>query len=204
MKNVKRLITALGVAGIAMALMLLGSGVSGAAENSYIGVKECAKCHKKDKEGKQEAIWEKSKHSEAFKNLGTPKAKERAAKVGVTTDPQKSEACLVCHTAGAGEPADRFDKKFEMENGVQCENCHGAGSEYKKKKTMEKISEERGKDKKGVSATAKEVGLIIPDENTCKTCHAEQINYKGKVYKNPSYEAFDFKKSWDKIKHPIP
>jgi Cytochrome c554 and c-prime len=175
-----------------------------AKEADYVGVKECSKCHKKDKEGNQFPIWEKSDHAKAYETLGTPKAKEAAQKVGVSGDPQKSEACLVCHTTGASLPDSRFEKKFEVENGVQCEACHGAGSEYKSKKTMKAIADERGDDRKGTSETAKKVGLIFPDDNTCKTCHVPERTFNGKTYKNPSYKDFDFKKYWEKIKHPIP
>lgn len=180
------------------------TGQARAAEPEYVGVKACSKCHKKDKEGKQFPIWEKTKHAKAYATLGTPKAKEAATKVGVSGDPQKSEACLVCHTTGYGADKSRFHKKFEMEDGVQCEACHGAGGDYKSKKIMKAIAEERGPDDKGVSATAKKTGLIIPDENTCKRCHSQEIKFNGKTYKNPKYEPFDFKKMFDKIKHPIP
>jgi len=189
---------------LATALMGLTPQSAQAADAEYVGVKTCGKCHKKDKEGEQLGIWQKSKHAKAYESLGTPKAKEAAQKVNVSGDPQKQEACLVCHTTGYGAPEKQFDKKFEMKDGVQCEACHGAGGDYKSKKTMKKIREERGPDGKGTSATAKKVGLIFPDENTCKTCHAEQTTYNGKTYKNPKYKEFKFKEMFDKIKHPIP
>ena len=164
---------------LALALVIAGAmpALLEAKEAKFIGVDGCARCHKKDKEGRQVPIWEKSKHAEAFKNLGTDEAKKRAQKVGVSGDPQKSEACLVCHVAGLGEPDSRFDKKFAMEDGVQCESCHGAGGEYKSKKIMKEISDERGPDKKGKSATAEQTGLVIPNENTCKQCHALEIQF---------------------------
>lgn len=174
-----------------------------AAEPEYVGVKACSRCHKKDKDGKQYPIWQKSKHSKAFSTLGTAEAKTAAQKVGVSGDPQKSEACLVCHTTGYGAAKSRFHKKFEMEDGVQCEACHGAGGDYKSKKVMKAIAEERGPNDKA-SPTAKKVGLIFPDENTCKRCHSPEIKFNGKTYKNPKYKEFDFKKMFDKIKHPIP
>jgi hypothetical protein len=189
---------------LATALLGLPTQSTQAAEFEYVGAKACGKCHKKDKEGEQLGIWEKSEHAKAFKTLGSPKAKEAAQKVGVSGDPQKSEACLVCHTTGYGLPDKRFDKKFEMKDGVQCESCHGPGGEYKSKKTMKKISDERGPDGKGDSPTAKATGLIVPDEKTCKTCHSQEIAYNGKTYKNPSYKDFNFKEKFDKIKHPIP
>jgi Cytochrome c554 and c-prime len=197
--------TVLAVMGMLLAAAVLTFAAPGVqAEPDYVGVDACAKCHKKDKEGRQAPIWEKTKHAMAYKNLGTPKAKEAAQKLGVSGDPQKAEACLVCHTTGYGEPDSRFDKKFDVTDGVQCEACHGPGGDYKKKSTMKKIREEYGPDHKGNSPTAKETGLIIPDEKTCKQCHAPERTFKGKTFKAPNYEPFDFKKMFDKIKHPIP
>lgn len=198
--------TLLAVVGVLLAAAFLVSTAPQvqAKEAEYVGVKECAKCHKKEKEGEQFPIWEKTDHAKAYKTLGTPKAKEAAQKIGFSGDPQKSEACLVCHTTGHGLPDSRFEKKFAMEDGVQCEACHGPGSEYKSKKTMKAIAEERGPDGKGNSATAKKTGLVIPDEKTCKECHSPERTFNGKTYKNPSYKDFDFKKNYEKIKHPIP
>lgn len=198
-----RTLTALiALAAAALFLAALTSPVY-AAGNEYVGVKTCSKCHKKEKDGEQYKIWQKTDHAKAYETLGTAKAKKAAATVGVSGNPQKSEACLICHTTGFGEPESMFGRHFKMEDGVQCEACHGPGSEYKSKKTMKKIHEERGKNK-GKSATAEKVGLIIPDENTCKVCHQPERKVGGKTYKNPSYKDFNFKKYWDKIKHPIP
>ncbi|MEE8396980.1 MAG: hypothetical protein V3S29_13055, partial [bacterium] len=63
---------------------------------------------------------------------------------------------------------------------------------------------ERGPDGKGVSATAKKTGLVFPDEKTCKRCHAKEIHFEGKVFKNPSFKSFDFKKQFEEIEHPAP
>lgn len=170
----------------------------------YIGVKKCSKCHKKKKQGEQFKIWQKSKHSKAFETLASDKAKKKAAELGVSGSPQKAEACLVCHTTGYGQPASMFGKRFKVSDGVQCETCHGAGSGYKKKKIMKKIYKEHGPDKKGDSPTAKETGLLVPDENTCKGCHVKEITRNGKTFKNPSYKDFDFAKKAKKIEHPVP
>jgi DnaJ-class molecular chaperone len=45
---------------------------------------------------------------------------------------------------------------------VECEDCHGAGSNYNKLAIM--------KDK----AKAKAAGLVTPTEKECKACHAEK------------------------------
>lgn len=186
-----------------MLVFLWGASIQ-AKEPQYIGVKSCVKCHKKDREGEQLAKWKESKHAEAYNVLLTDKAREAAKKVGVSGEPSKSEACLVCHTTGLGVDKSRFKKGFKVEEGVQCEGCHGAGGNYKKKKVMKKITAERGKEGQGDSPTAKLKGLIFPDENTCKSCHAPETKYMGKVYKNPSFKEFDYAKFQEKIKHPIP
>jgi len=189
---------------VAAFAMLAALPAAQAADPQYIGVDACGKCHKKDKQGEQLKLWQESEHAKAYKDLGTAEAKKRAEKVGVSGDPQKAEACLVCHTTGYGQPASAFQNKFDMKDGVQCESCHGAGSEYKKKKIMKAIFEESGRDNKGDSPTAKKTGLVFPDENTCKQCHVPETTFNGKTYKNPSYKDFDYKERLDKIKHPVP
>ena len=175
-----------------------------AADISYVGVKTCAKCHKKERSGKQLAIWTKSDHSKAFKTLGTDKAKKSALEQGVKENPQKAEACLVCHTGMVGVDKSLLGKKFSMEDGVQCETCHGAGDGYRKKKIMKKITEERGPHKKRESKTALKTGLLFPDEKSCRVCHAKERKLNGKTFKNPQFKSFDFKERFKKIQHPVP
>lgn len=173
-------------------------------EAKYVGVKTCSKCHKKKKQGEQYKIWLASDHAQAYETLGGGKAKKKAATLGISGNPQRAEACLICHTTGSGEPKSRFDRKFKISNGVQCETCHGAGSLYKKKKIMKQIYKERGPHRKGKSPTAEETEARRPNEKTCTRCHAKQITWKGKTFKNPSYKPFNFKERFDKIKHPVP
>ncbi len=170
----------------------------------YVGVKKCATCHKKKKQGKQLAIWKKSKHSKTFQVLASKKAKTRAAKMGVSGNPQQAEACLVCHTTSVGIEKSQMGKRFKIENGVQCETCHGAGSLYRKKKVMKAIFKERGLARKGDSPTAKKTGMLIASKNTCKRCHVKEIQVNVKTFKNPSFKPFNFKKRWKKIAHPVP
>jgi len=76
-----------------------------------------------------------------------------------------------------------FDAGFKKELGVQCEACHGPGSDYKAISVM--------KDK----AAAVAAGLIIPDEAMCKKCHNAE---------SPTFTAFDYKTMYAKIAHPRP
>src|SRR3989339_1089782 len=115
---------------------------------TYVGAKKCKMCHNSAAKGAQYDKWLKDPHAKAYKTLQTPKAAEFAKKAGVK-DPLTDAKCTRCHIA---------DMAFKDE-GVTCENCHGAGSLYWKANIM--------KDKKLCLTN----GLIEPDEKTCKTCH---------------------------------
>ena len=177
------------------------------ADNKYVGAGKCKSCHKSKKQGQQYGIWQKTEHAKAFKSLGTAEAKKLAQSVGVSGDPQKAKECLVCHTSpkydnqGKARPTSMFGKKFKMEEGVQCESCHGPGEKYWKKKVMKKIGKEGGVRK---SATAKKTGLRLPEKKVCQQCHAAETKIGGVVYKNPSFKNFDFEKRLKEIIHPVP
>lgn len=101
-----------------------------AADPTYIGSDKCKMCHKVEY-----TSWEKTTHATSLDVL---KPEEQA----------KAE-CLKCHATGGSAAM----------LGVQCEACHGAGSEYKSLKVM--------KD----PAASRAAGLIDPDEASCRSCH---------------------------------
>ena len=163
---------------------LMGQGSAAKAEGAkYVGVKMCGMCHRGEKRGSQLEIWKASGHAQAYQVLGTDRAKEVAAKAGVEGDPQESDQCLTCHVTAFGVDPSMLGAKFAREDGVQCEACHGPGSLYKRRKTMQDRE------------AAVEAGLVIPDEKTCTGCHNE---------KSPTFKGFDFKAYFDKIAHPRP
>lgn len=149
---------------------------------AYIGVAKCSVCHKSEKKGNQLGQWQSTKHAKAYATLATPEAKALAKAKGIE-DPQKSNKCLKCHVTGFGADPKLFEASFKVEEGVQCEACHGPGSLYKPVKVM--------KDR----AASIKAGLIIPDEKTCVKCHNAE---------SPSYKKFVFKEMYPKIAHPIP
>ena len=158
------------------------------AQAQFIGAKSCGMCHKKADQGEQLKIWEESGHANAYKTLQSEEADKIAAKLGHETKAVETEACLKCHATGYNADASLLGKKFSVEDGVQCETCHGAGSEYKSKKTMEDHA-------KSVAAGMTEYADEAAIEAQCKTCHNED---------SPTYKAFDFKEKWPKIAHPVP
>ena len=73
-----------------------------------------------------------------------------------------------------------------MEDGVQCESCHGAGADYKMRSIM--------KDKTKAEANGLQVHTDL--KTFCATCHNAQ---------SPTYkEGWDAVASFEKIKHDIP
>jgi len=117
---------------------------------TYVGTDKCAKlCHKVEY-----TSWQKTKHATAFNSL---KPEEQA-----------KEECWTCHvTAG----------KKDMP-GINCEHCHGAGSNYSKLAIM--------KDK----AKAKAAGMLEPTEKDCVKCHNK---------KSPTFKGFNFAEAVKKV-----
>jgi len=153
--------------------------------NSYVGVEVCGMCHKSEKAGKQLDIWKSSKHSQAYQALLTPAADSIAKSRGSSNPAIKTEECLSCHVTTYNVDASLIGPKYKKEDGVQCETCHGPGSNYKAISVM--------KDK--ALAAANGLTLVTNLETFCVKCHNE---------KSPTYVKQDINVMWEKIKHTVP
>jgi len=171
---------------ILVAGLILGCSALMSAQNKYVGTSQCKMCHNTEKQGKQFDIWSKSKHAEAYKTLLTKEADDIATKKGFKTKAVETPECLGCHTITAD--AKLFDKKFDVKDGVQCETCHGAGSEYK---NMAVMKDPKKAEKAGLMMYADEAATT----KLCVTCHNE---------KSPTAKKFDYAKMWAQIEHKIP
>jgi hypothetical protein len=160
-------------------LLLPFASILSQSDNTYVGAKSCGMCHKTEKQGNQFSIWQNSAHSKAFETLKTDTANQIAKEKGFLKPASETWECLKCHVTGYNLDATMLGKKFKVEDGVQCETCHGAGSAYKDKKL------------------AIEKGLIVPDklEEFCISCHNDE---------SPTFVKMDFNEAWNKIKHDIP
>lgn len=106
------------------------------ADYTYTGAEACATCHPA-----QHDNWLQSAHAGAYKTL---------ADKGRNFDTE----CLSCHTTGYGETGGYDVSQADASPllGVQCESCHGPGSNHKEKGTI--------------------LRTVGPD--VCVSCHAEK------------------------------
>ena len=179
---------------IALLLFFLKSALEPAAEPLYIkGAVQCGECHGLKNNGNQLDIWKNSGHSKAYTSLLSEKAKEYSAEnnLGPAAENRK---CLKCHTTAGILEGTEIGAHYEKTEGVGCEACHGAGSEYSRAEIMK----DRG--------LFELHGGTMGDEKTCLKCHREKA---GKDLKpsddNCPFQQSDFnyKTMFEKIKHPV-
>jgi YVTN family beta-propeller protein len=145
----------------------------------YVGALACGSCHGDATGSRVYGMWRFSKHAQAYAILGTERAVEIAQQMQVAGNPQQSDRCLRCHTTGAGAPVGSFVRGFDAVQGVQCESCHGPGSEY----MVEAIMRD--------PVAVVDAGLTTPNRETCTTCHVDSIHG----------HSFDFDTYWPSINH---
>jgi len=173
---------------VALAVPFLAWGAEGERHAVYVGAEVCASCHRGKGMGHQYCLWLLSKHAQAYAVLSKPEAKKIAELSGIPQEPQESPMCLGCHATGAHVEAWEKDPTFHVEDGVQCEKCHGPGSEYMDEKIMRDRS------------AALAAGLMIPTERDCMGCHQVKGSHVA-VHKLPK---LDLEHALKAIAHPTP
>lgn len=180
-----------GAAGVAVIVMGLAAGYLGAQEQIepvYVGARVCGSCHHGPETGHQFSLWLLSKHSQAYAALSKPEAWKIAELSGVPEDPQESPLCLGCHATAADAEEWERDPTFHLEDGVQCERCHGPGSEYMPLEIMRNPEE------------AMRRGLKKPTKRLCLVCHGEKGSHIA-VLQQPQLSVDEL---WERIAHPTP
>lgn len=163
----------------------LGTPVDAGEEQplKYVGVAKCEICHATADIGNQTAIWQNSAHARAYETLLNEESKRIARERGLVVPPNEAPECLECHVTGYGLDSSRFKYPLAKEDGIQCESCHGPGSEYRKIDIMLDTD---------LSVAN---GLIIPTEETCRRCHNER---------SPKFKPFTFEELVKLIEHRVP
>ncbi len=147
---------------------------------NFVGAEKCGECHTK-----AYAKWKTTPHAHAYQSLITGRKGEEKSWISRIYDPE----CLACHVVG-WHPQDvvpftsGFVEKKTTPNllGVQCENCHGPGSEHIELVELDDLV--------GARKTAR-VTLPQAKDKLCYSCHD--------LDNSPH---FDFDKYWKKIIHP--
>ena len=128
---------------------------------TYVGGKSCKKCHMK-----QHRTWRKMKHAKAWAVL-----KPEYQKMDAKDDDGRS--CVSCHVTGWGE-ADRGGFKDPETSkhllGVQCEQCHGPGSNHIK--AAKKVLDEKRK-----TFNKGEKTFIYNTVENCSKCHNPHVSH---------------------------
>ena len=107
---------------------------------SYVGVVECQKCHTTE-----HAFWKTTQHGHAIDTL-----RER--------NKEFDRSCIGCHVTGYQEPGGSVLGNLRGLENVQCEQCHGPGSNHIKNPSLVNVPG-------GVHREVKEAA--------CLTCHVE-------------------------------
>lgn len=121
-----------------------GDAVPGVrASAQYLGSESCSACH-----AEAYAIWQKSRHAQAFDAL-------------TRRDSAADPACIACHTIGFGtESGYRRALAGTRFANVGCESCHGPGSIHVTQRSRQRTQ--------NVEPTFKFRPLAAAD---CTTCH---------------------------------
>jgi hypothetical protein len=127
--------------GLAAAVLVLVPPAVLAGAPQYVGVDKCKPCHLPEF-----GTWHASAHAAA---LATAKAADTFG-----------AECLKCHATNASESMP----------GVQCEACHGPGSEYWPIPVMYDVKK------------AMQLGLLVQDQKLCDGCHDGQDHHATVVF----------------------
>ena len=175
--------------------LLLIAGAAAAAEHEYIGVEKCGTCHEKALYGDQVAKWRDSAHAKAYTSLASDKALEYAKTKGIEGSPQQAKECLECHVTSHGVAPALIKYDLEPADGVQCESCHGAGADYRKREIMSDLEQAKAK------------GLVPQTEAVCTDCHNDRSPaWDPARFTLPDGKraGFDFEQAVAKIAHATP
>jgi YVTN family beta-propeller protein len=154
----------------------------------FVGSRACARCHEGKDAGNQYSHWLSTAHSKAWASLATPEARAMARLSGIPDEPEKAPVCLGCHATAADAEKWERDAGFRLEDGVQCEKCHGPGSEYMDENVMRDPE------------AARRAGLRKFTKRDCAVCHYVKGSHVA-VHRKP---ALDVDKAWEALAHPVP
>ena len=168
--------------------VLVAAAAQSGKEPVYIGAQACGQCHDGPSIGHQFSKWLLTAHAKAYASLALPEAKPITELSGITEEPHKAKQCLGCHATAAETEDWELAEGFHLEDGLQCEACHGPGSEYATKEVMMDRMH------------AMMHGLKMPTKDDCMVCHRAKGSHDRILKK----KTFNLDEAWQAIAHPIP
>jgi len=127
-----------------------------AGQSHYVGVEVCSTCHKSER-----AFWDKTQHAGAYATLSS-------------AHKEYNLDCVSCHVTGYEKPGGSAVVQVGNLQNVQCEVCHGPGSQH-------------------VTAPTDDKFISLPERSLC----AAQCHHPPHVKADWSVDA-----SWQKIVGP--
>ena len=134
----------------------------------YVGREACLECHEVNRTGPPCAVPAVPEHLRAYAALSRPAAPHIAFLSGIAGPPEESLVCLGCHSTGADAGPRWTRSTFRVEDGVQCEACHGAGSLH----VDARRSDSAGRSSASLPALS---GAL---DATCRTCHLDRRSHE--------------------------
>ncbi|WP_101757804.1 cytochrome c family protein [Oceanicoccus sp. KOV_DT_Chl] len=141
--------------------------------DKHLGVASCASsvCHGKSKPVKDENVmlneyrtWStEDRHARAYQTLLSDESKRIAKNLGLKSA-HTAKICLDCHADNVAK--DKRGPKFQINDGVGCEACHGGGEQWIESHTEEGVTHQQNLDK---NMFATEDG--VARAKLCLSCH---------------------------------
>ncbi|MBI2432391.1 MAG: cytochrome C554 [Candidatus Hydrogenedentes bacterium] len=193
-------------AAIAVALsvalgLMSGARAADAPGAQYVGNTTCKVCHNTPDTGEQWNKWKAVKHATALEALKSDAALKIAKDKGLTVPPSEAPECLKCHVTGYDPATKKAPAKIKLDDGVQCESCHGPASLHVKDGQFLKFNPDK--------ASTIDIKAHQPPvtEDACKKCHNEESptwNPEKYTKADGTKAGFDFEEAKKIIAHPNP
>jgi len=161
-------VTAASFLPLLIAAVTLAVTSSRAVAAERVGSESCKACH-----ASAYRAWKASPHAKASENLAP--AQREDLRCAHCHAPERARAV---QEAAPFQKADRITE--QVEGGVACETCHGAGQYYSPSFVMRD------------SELSRAVGLVDPGQKSCLVCHTAD---------SPSLSPFDFASKVKLIDH---
>ncbi len=168
----------------AAALLVAPGGGEEKAGPFYLGNGGCVKCHTE-----AYRLWLGSPHSRTWVQLHSRDAMPVALAEGWRQgDPMPTETplCLGCHAGGMGVGDGPTGDGFQIQEGVQCEACHGPAGRL--------VNTAAGAD----SLVMDHKVMVKSDSDTCVKCHTMRPSHT-RVKARP----WDYAVRWRRIQHGL-